>query len=215
MNVQCFIPDWPGEKQHAGQIYDIVQKIYPTTILNDGKDFFNAQWEKARNLCTADILLWIMADAILPENFPSMCQQMHRIMSRGDIGWYAPDVDWTSYIYDRADLAEIEPGVCVVPNTDSILFGIRADVAKATPFIDPEKCYMWGMDFTAIVTAERMNLKTVRDYNFKVGHPKTTGYDIDRASLEMKHLFENFPKDFQDNVNRRIAWCNRLKRIPE
>jgi hypothetical protein len=217
-NIQCFIPDWetPGHpgKQHAGRLYDQVSRIYPTTILNHPDDFFNAQWEKAKNLLTADWLLWIMADVDLPENYQEMFKSMERTISRGDVGWWACDVAWTGYIYDRADLAEIEPGVCEVPNTDSLLFAVRADVARLTPRIDPEVSFMWGLDFAAIVTAERMGLKTVRDYNFKAVHPNNSGYNIEAASWQMKNLFESFDPTFQNDMNRRIAWCNKIKRRP-
>lgn len=220
MNVQCFIPDWPGPKQHAADIFRQVVALAPTTILDEPTDYFNAQWEKARqkflrNNGDKDILLWIMADITLPENFNSLFTEMKRVMERGDIGWYAPNVEWTSFIYDKKDLRCVEGEIFEVPNTDSLCFAIRGDVLRKMPFINPQLCYMWGMDFTAFATARMMGLKTVRDYKFKVLHPNSTGYIIDQASVGMKYLFESYPSDFRVEVQKLIDEANRLKRLPK
>ena len=175
MIVQAFIPDWPGPKQHAVEINDVVSMRYPTKILNDPSDYFNAQWNKACQQFTGNILLWVMSDIKLPKNFFRMCDEMERLMAREDIGWYAPDVAWTSYIYDKESLPIVEPEVCEVPNTDSLLFAVRADVIKEMPFIDPGICFMWGMDVLASTTIRLMGLKMIRDYRFKAEHPNNTG----------------------------------------
>ena len=76
MIVQAFIPDWPGPKQHAVEINDVVSMRYPTKILNDPSDYFNAQWNKACQQFTGNILLWVMSDIKLPKNFFRMCDEM-------------------------------------------------------------------------------------------------------------------------------------------
>ena len=216
MRVEAFVPDWPGVKQHAAEIANQVARIYPTRILDNPNDYFNAQWERARSLFTGDILLWAMADITLPERFPEMCQEMERVMETGEVGWYAPDVAWTGFIFDKSDLKPFNPGTDIyeVPNTDSVLFAIRGDVVRAMPYIDPEISFMWGMDFAAIVTAHLMGLKTVRDYKFKAGHPNDTGYEIDRASREFGKLNDSYEPKFREEMEKWIAWTNRLKRRP-
>jgi hypothetical protein len=214
LKIECFMPDWPGPKQHVQQNFGTVGPFCPVTILCNPNDYFNAQWEKARQQFTGDVLLWIMADVTLPENFGELYSEMQRVMQRGDIGWYAPDAAWTSFIYDKKTLKQVEPYIYEVPNTDSLCFAIRGDVVRAMPTIDSELCFMWGMDFTAIATASLMNLKTVRDYKFKVQHPNSTGYDIDQASLGMKNLFESYPPVLRDEINRIIAIANKLKVKP-
>jgi hypothetical protein len=216
VKVEAFIPDWPGLKQHADDIANVLYPLYPTHILNDPTEYFNAQWARARSMFTGDILLWVMADAGLPSNFPEMCTEMERVMARGDVGWYAPDIEWTSFIFDKSTLPEVEPGIFEVPNTDSVCFAIRGDVVRTMPHIDPNLCFMWGMDFTAILTAHLMGLKIVRDYRFKIQHPNDTGYDIHRASAEMKKLFEgtSFTPSFKAEMVKWIAKTNRLKVQP-
>lgn len=214
MRVQAFIPNWPGPKQHADEIYRIVKDYCPATILSDPNDYFNAQWEKARTQFTADILLWIMADVTLPNDFGRMFGEGKYFMSRPDIGWYAPDIAWTSYIYDKSELKQVEPEVYEVPNTDSLCFMIRKDVVDAMPYIDPKISYMWGMDITAIATARRMGLKVVRDYRFKAEHPNCTGYSIDIASASMNPLFDTMSPELREETRRVEEDVRRLRRGP-
>ena len=217
MKVEAFIPDWPGNKQHAYHIANRVARIYPTRILDDPKEFFNAQWARARSLFTGDILLWVMADAYLPLDFLPMCKEMERVMEGGKVGWYAPDLEWTSFIFDKETLTPFEPEIYEVPNTDSVCFAIRGDVVRAMPHIDPALTFMWGMDFTAILTAHLMGLKIVRDYRFKVGHPNNTGYNIDAASEGMGALFQSkcFEPNFKAEMEKWIVKTNLLKRLPK
>lgn len=214
MRVRAFIPDWPAAKCRAAEIANVVTRYCPTTILNDPNDYFNAQWEKARQQLDADVLLWIMADVHLPDGFGQMFNDAARIMSRGDVGWYAPDIEWTSYIYNKEELRELESGIYEVPNTDSLCFFVRADVVKAMPFIDPQKCFMWGVDFVAVATARLMGLKVVRDYKFKASHPNDTGYSIDRASEEMGALWKTLHPALKDEVKKVVDETNLLKVIP-
>lgn len=214
MRVQAFIPNWPGPKQHADKIFNELTNYCPTTILNDPDDYFNAQWEKAREMFTGDVLLWVMADVTLPERFQFMFFEGLRTLARPDVGWYAPDIEWTSYIYDRADLHEVEPQIYEVPNTDSLCFMIRRDVVDAMPHIDPKVSFMWGMDITAIATARLKGLKVVRDYKFKALHPNCTGYDIPRAGNEMIPMFNAMPPRLRAAAHQVEADVRRLRRGP-
>jgi hypothetical protein len=211
MRVEAFIPDWPGEKQHAAALANQVARFYPTRILDDPDEYFNAQWSRARHEFKGDILLWVMADVTIPFDFSYLCDRMERVMGDGEVGWYAPNVDWTGFIFDKKTLVPYEPDIFEVPNTDSLCFAIRGDVVRAMPHIDPKLCFMWGMDFTAILTAHNMGYKIVRDYRFKVGHPNNTGYSIDEASLGMKKLFESFDPKFREQMEQWVAKTNNLK----
>jgi hypothetical protein len=220
MRVQAFIPNWPGPKQHADQLMQIISAYCPTTILNDPNDYFNAQWARARESFTGDVLLWVMADVTLPEDFAGMYATATKVMERGDVGWYAPDIAWTSYIYDKADLRpvggehSIYNDVYEVPNTDSLYFMISRDVIDAMPHIDPKVSFMWGMDITAIATARLRGLKVVRDYKFKAHHPNSTGYDIPRAGNEMIPLFNAMAPRLRAAAHQVEADVRRLRRGP-
>ncbi len=213
MITQAFIPDWPGVKQDAASIANQVARMCPTRILDDPAEYFNAQWARARRLFTGDVLIWVMADVKLPKDWRAMFGEMERLMETGKIGWCAPDVDWTSFTYDKKNLIAFEPEVYEVPNTDSVCFAIHGDVVRSMPHIDPELCFMWGMDFTAILTAHLRGLKIVRDYRFKVEHPNNTGYDIDEASKGMGRLFQgnSFDPEFKIEMKKWIDKTNKLK----
>jgi hypothetical protein len=183
-------------------------------VLNDPNDFFNAQWEKARSQFTGDILFWCMADVTLPKNFRLMYGEGSYLMSRPDIGWWAPDIAWTSYIYDKSDLKQVEPEVYEVPNTDSLCFMIRKDVIDAMPHIDPKVSFMWGMDITAIATARLLGLKVVRDYRFKAEHPNCTGYSIPAAGAGMDPMFRSMTPQLREEASRVEADVRRLRRGP-
>ena len=201
MRIEAFVPTWPGPKQHPKEVVAAIAPYCSSvTVLDDPNDWFNAQWEKARAQFAGDILLWCMADVTPPENFGEMFQEGVRILSQGNVGWYAPDIAWTSYIYDRADLKKVEPGIYEVPNTDSLLFMIRKDVIGNMPNLDPALCYMWGMDLTAIGTVRAMGMKAVRDYRFKATHPNQTGYEISKAGLGMIPMFQKYPETLQREI---------------
>jgi hypothetical protein len=214
MRVQAFIPNWPGPKQHASELAAVIRDYCPTTVLNDPNDYFNAQWEKARSQFTGDILFWCMADVTLPQGFSHMFGEGRYFMSRPDTGWWAPDIDWTSYIYDKSDLSPVAPDVYEVPNTDSLCFMIRRDVVNAMPYIDPKISFMWGMDITAIATARLLGLKVVRDYRFKAQHPNDTGYSIPAAGAGMNPLFNTMSSELREACAAVEADVRRLRRGP-
>jgi GDP-L-fucose synthase len=203
MKIQAFVPSWPGPKQHPEEIVKILAPFCPATVLDDPDDYFNAQWEKMRQKLSSDtdIILWVMADVTLPKSFGEMSDEMLRLLEGGEVGWYAPDIDWTSYSYDKRRLKMVEPEIFEVPNTDSLCVAVRADVIRAMPRVDPKISFMWGADLAAIATTRLMGLKAVRDYRFKALHPNNTGYEIERAGREMIPLFESFP----DRVKQEIT----------
>ena len=103
MIVEAFIPDWPGPKQHATALRKIIAPFCPVTILGNPMHYFNDQWKAMRERFKGDIALWAMADIALPDDFAGMFAEGVRILSRGDVGWYAPDVAWTFHTFDRSD----------------------------------------------------------------------------------------------------------------
>ena len=226
-NVQAYVPSWPGPKQHAQSTAEIIQPFCPVTILDNPDDYFNAQFDKAKrrflnirwnwneDSLKESAMLWVMADVWPPQDFAGMFAAGCAALSRPDVGWYAPDVEWTGYIYDKKDLNELTPGVFEVPNTDSLCCMIRGDVVAQMPFIDPEVSYVWGMDFIAIATARLMGLTAVRDYRFKAEHPNDTRYDIDKASQSMKPLFAGLKPELRAEIEFLMRETSRLRRKPQ
>jgi GDP-L-fucose synthase len=203
MNFEAFVPTWPGSKQHPEKVIEMLAPYCQVTVLDNPDDYFNAQWEKMRQKMSTgtEIVLWIMADVTPPEDIGLVLYEMQRLMSRGDVGWYAPDVDWTSYSYDKTRLKLVEPDIYEVPNTDSLCIAVRADVIRNMPKVDPKISFMWGADLAAIATTRLMGLKAVRDYRFKALHQNNTGYEIERAGREMIPLFETFSPEVRKEID--------------
>ena len=186
MKVQAFIPTWPGDKQHPEEIVQIVSPCCEVCVMDNPEHYFNDQWEEMRNKFTGDIMLWIMADVTL-HSFPEMYKEMLRLMSRDDVGIYAPNVCWTGHVYDISKLIEIEPQVCEVAMTDMLCYAVRADVLSKLPRITT-RTHGWGIEIFLTALATKMGRKTVRDYRFTVDHPNSTGYCIPEAASGMEEL---------------------------
>ena len=213
MRIEAFVPTWPGPKQHPKEVVAAIAPYCSSvTVLDDPNDWFNAQWEKARARFTGDILLYIMADVTPPEDVRSMIAEGTRMLSRRNVGWYSPNVEWTSYIYERSDLKLVEGEIFEVPNTDSLCFMVRKDVIDKMPHLDPSLSFMWGFDLSAIATARLMGLKAVRDYSFKAKHPNQTGYDISKAGLGMIPLFQTYPAELQQEIAKLEDETRKLRR---
>lgn len=223
-NVQAYVPSWPGKKQHAQSTAEIIEQCCPTVILDNPEHFFNQQWDEARrrflnnrwnwneDSLKESALLWVMSDVWPPDDFKGMFQAGCDLLSNAGVGWYAPNVAWTSYIYDRKDLQQLSPGIYEVPNTDSLCCMIRGDVVAAMPFIDYNVSFMWGMDFVAIATARLLGLKAVRDYRFDARHPNSTGYDIDKASQGMKEMLEGFSPELRKEIDYLMKRVDEIRK---
>src|ERR1700674_159523 len=188
MKVQAFIPSWPGDKQRPEELVKIMSPYCETIVLDNPEHYFAEQWAEMRKRFTGDIMLWVMADVTL-HDFPEMYAECVRLLSRDDVGVYAPNVCWTGHIYDISKLKEVEPRVYEVSMTDMLCYAVRSDVLNQLMPISI-RCHGWGIELMLTVIANRMGRKTVRDYRFLVDHPNDTGYSIAEASEGMTEVIE-------------------------
>lgn len=205
MKVYGFIPDWPGEKQHAARTAKYLMPYCETVFVLDNPDhYFTEQWETARKVFdqrpepdSKDILLWVMADVWPPQNFGWMFSSMKALMTGkterldpAEVGVYAPDVRWCGWQYDVSKLPQYSYQVYEVPCTDMLCWAVRADVLAILPHVDPAVNRLgWGIDLATVAAAKSLGLKVVRDYNYRAGHPRHTNYDGSNASVEMEAWF--------------------------
>lgn len=213
VRVQAFIPTWPGDKQHPQDLVRTISPFCPVQVLDNPNHYFTEQWEEMRKYFCGDIMLWVMADVTL-HNFHQMYTECIRILSRNDVGIYAPNVCWTGHIYDMSTLEEIEPGVYDVPMTDVLCYAVRADVLDKLMHIDKDRHGKmgWGIELLLTVIAKRMGRKNARDYRFLVDHPNSTGYDIGEASEGMTALIAD--SGMYDEIHEVLAHRDQ-KRIKE
>jgi hypothetical protein len=196
MKVQAFIFNWPGQKQRAKELEDLLNPHCETFVINSDEAvrnlyphwhhlpndaFFAAQWNRAMELFNGDILVHVQADAWPYDVAKILDQCVHYIRDR-KVGVYAPNLDFTDLEYRRNALVAFDDDVYEVPSTDETCWTLSAEVVRQMPLANPTvNQFGWGMDFVASAVAQSMRRKVVRDYRFKVFHPKGRGYNEPQA----------------------------------
>lgn len=200
--VQGFIPDWPGEKQHAEKIAEIIRPFCQSvTILDDPAAYMSEQWETARGKLDADILLWVMADVWPPLAFGQMMEQMDRFLT-WTVGVYSPRLKWCGWQYDPERLLKLEDMVCEVPVAEMLCTAVRRDVVEAMPHFDPAvNKFGWGIELAMTAAAWRQNLDVVWDYRYTAIHPKQTDYDSEAAARQLDAWIASLPAGERGWIN--------------
>jgi hypothetical protein len=128
-------------------------------------------------------------------------------MQRLGCGIYAPNVDYTPWVYDRARLERVEGDLYEVPQTDCTCWAISRDVLAAAPPVDPARNkFGWGIDFLTIGAARTIGRRVLRDYRYTVKHIwRGAGYDTAAADIEARAVFAGLP----DSVQRVTAELRR------
>lgn len=211
MKIQAFIPDWPGEKQHADALYSVMSPFCETTIIRTPRNFFTEQWNEARARFSGDVLLWVMAD-VWTEQYPTFFARCKQFMERGDIAVYTSKICFTNHRFDTARLPKVEDDVYEVPCTDMLNWALHRDLLDVLPVLDPDKSECgWGIDFLTTVLSRRLGKKVVRDYSVLFSHKDSTCYNKTRAMQEMEWLFSTLDKSTVEEVRAVIAEGERLR----
>ena len=155
-------------------------------VLDNPKHYFTEQWAEMRKRFSGDVMLWVMADAYLFD-FPVIYPEMTRLLSRDDVGAYAPNVCWTGHVYDISKLIAVEPSVYEVPMPDLLCYAVKAEVLNQMPEVTI-RSHGWGIELLLSAIAKRMGKKVVRDYKSTVGHPNSTHYAIPEAAAGMEEI---------------------------
>jgi hypothetical protein len=189
MKVQAFIPTWPGEKQHPATLHSIISPFCETTVLDNPEHYFTEQWSEMRKRFSGDVMLWVMADACLYD-FPNIYKEMLRMLSRDDIGIYAPNVCWTGHVYEISKLIHVDSSVYEVAMTDLLCYSVKKEILEKMPPVSA-RAHGWGIEILLTAIATKMGKKTVRDYKSTVGHPNSTNYHIPEAAAGMEEIIVN------------------------
>lgn len=176
--------------------------------LDDG--YFAEQWNtllKVKN-SEADYVVHIQADAYFLENI-KFIQKLDSIADAFDrkIGIYAPNIDFTYHRYDVSRCHEIAPRIHRVPNTDCTYWAINNDLLRFNDkLFDLNKNFFgFGADWYYSALCEIHNMYCVRDYNFKVKHEHSTGYDINKALIQLEEWIKDQPEKIQLKINELMA----------
>lgn len=213
MRFEAVIFNWRGHERRAAALERQFSALCPVRVVNSesaaegrhpqwehiGEDgYFTAQWQQALRGFDADVLFHVQADASSP-HFGPMIERCRDAMQRLGCGIYAPNVDYTPWVYDRSRLQRIEGDFYEVPQTDCTCWAISRAVLEAAPAMDPAaNKYGWAIDFLTIGAARSLGLRVLRDYRYKVNHPwKGAGYDTSAADVQARAVLAALPQDVQ------------------
>jgi len=219
MKIQAFIADWDSKHTRAGVIQ---QQIHcatniPVRILSRRNEPWAYQWEEAVSRFDGDVMLWIMADTVLRgpvetlqgSYFPALINKMKEVYSTGDVWMYAPNLDYTSQIYNTKRLKEHSPNVYEVCGTDLVFTSIHRNLLRLLPSVGVN-IRGWGYDYLMTHLANTMGKKVVRDYNFMVDHPFTNCYERTDADTKMHIWIQSLPQLWRDGIYNQMQAQEKL-----
>ena len=222
IKIHAFIFNWRGQYEKTIELEkDFSRHADKLTVINSDdnnkKDhwinigensYFGDQFCKAVELFDGDILFHTQADVSNPHNeWGQIINSAKKYYIKYNYGVYASNISHTSWTNSRVSLERItseemkNDNLTIVLNTDCSSWFISESLIKNFKSkylqISKENKIGWGID-QAICLESLLDSKPVlRDNNFKLEHPKFTGYNSQIAN--------KMRKDFMDKViDRRI-----------
>jgi len=182
----------------------------PVEILSRRNEPWAYQWEEAVSKFDGDVMLWIMADTILREpSYAPLIKTMRKVYATGDVWMYAPNLDYTSQVYNINRLKQHAVGVYEVCGTDLVFTSIHRNLLRLLPSVGVN-LRGWGYDYLMTHLANQMNKVVVRDYNFMVDHPKTNCYNHLEAITYMNLWIETLPMPWKIGIYDQMSTQEKL-----
>jgi hypothetical protein len=205
MRIDSFVFNWAD---HAPAAERLVAMLYPLSshvhVINSGPprsgwvnldahSYFTAKWHAALERFDADVLFNVQADVTVPD-MAAIFAMAWAAFRGGDVGVYAPDVEYAFWSFDPAFLPRYADGLHAAPLAEALCWFLAADVVRRSRYPTPKvNRFGWGIDLVTAATSLRLGLRVVRDYRCRVDHPKGSGYPPAEASDEMHALFRADP----------------------
>lgn len=216
--VKCYIFSWKGQYNNALRLENQLKGLVDVTVINSDDDNKPEHWINIGNECyfseqfqvalvdfdsdEYDVFLHIQADASF-DDFESIINSAKTSFEKYNWGVYAPNVDDTFYIPQRTDVFDLDDGLKVVATTDNTCWFIHKDMIEELK----ENLYLmegnelgWGWDLLICTFAHLNNRKVIRDYNYTVNHPPSTGYKKEQAENEMFEMYQKCPDKIKECV---------------
>jgi hypothetical protein len=221
LNIQPFIFNWKNQFEKTSKIESSLKNIFDkVTVINSDDDnskdnwidigndaYFTEQFMTAVNMFDGDIFFHIQGD-ISFDNWEELVSSAIKYFEEYNYGIYAPNVDYTWYDSNVADLKSIEfenyPNLKVVSNPDCTIWFIHKDIIdrlKNNPFDLSFNKMGWGLDLILCANCFINKRLVIRDYNFTVDHPQGTGYGKEQAGAEMVELISKCSKEIQTAIH--------------
>lgn len=220
MNIQPFIFNWNRQFEKTCAIEDALKPLFDkVTVVNsddnntrDGwidigdESYFSDQFRKALELFDGDVLFHIQGD-VKYDNWEKLVEDAKEYLEYYDAGIYAPNIDYTWYSSENADIESLESdheNIKMVACTDETVWFIRKEIIQEMldRKIDFSKNTMgWGWDLVLAAICFANGRPVIRDYNHTIDHPPGTNYNKDLASSEMLELWNSLDMDIKEIVS--------------
>jgi hypothetical protein len=221
MNIQPFIFNWNGQFEKTCIIEDSLSKIFDKVVVINSDDtntrdgwidlgdsaYFSDQFRKALELFDGDILMHVQGD-VAYDDWEKLVYDARYYLDYYNAGIYSPNIDYTWYSSENTDIDSIEsdhPNIKMVACTDETVWFIRKEIIQEmyNKNIDFSKNkFGWGWDLVLSGICFSKGIPVIRDYNHTIEHPKGTSYDKDKASDEMRLLWQSLDSDMKDIIGK-------------
>lgn len=199
MKVEAFIPDWRSPKCDAGLLRKHLEQCCKVTILDAYDVPFTEQWKEAVSKFKGDIFIWAMADTRV-HNFPYLYSRMLEAYRFHGAGIYAPNVNYTSQIYNRQKLFQVAPDLYEVNGTDLVFVTMARHILEETIKIAMPSTRGWGYDYLLSAVTKDIGAKILRDYSILIDHPEGSVYGHEIALKEQQEWFNKLPLKWQEDI---------------
>ena len=216
MNIQPFIFNWNKQFDKTCAIEDSLSKIFDkVTVINSddnntrdgwidlGDDaYFSDQFRKALELFDGDILMHVQGD-VSYDNWEKLVEDARTYFDYYDAGIYAPNIDYTWYSSENADIDAIQAdheNIKMVACTDETVWFIRKEIIQemSTRNVDFSNNKMgWGWDLVLSSICFVNGRPVIRDYNHTIDHPPGTNYNKDIAGKEMQEVWRTLDDELK------------------
>lgn len=229
LKLQAFVFNWKGHEANALALERAIGRWTDVTVINSDAGlsgpradwvhlgesaYFSAQWNKALELFEGDVLFHIQADARF-DDFERLFARATSLLGRGDIGIYEPGVDFTAFRYDTSRLRAIETQLFEVPFTDTTCWFVGADLLGELPPVDlSANRYGWGIAPAVAAVCHLKGKLCVRDYRFRVMHPRGRGYPSQIADRERDAYLSSLGPEIAREAARLYEWRARVRPAP-
>lgn len=234
MKTLCFIFSWKGQYQNAvkleQQLSPLVNKLYvinsdddntPEHWINIGNEcYFSDQFRKALEIAKTEdyeVFWHVQADASYSD-WKAVVDSAAATREEYNWGVYAPNVDDTFYVASKADVVKLDNNMSVVGTTDNTCWLIdkeMIDGVRDNVDLMKDNHLGWGWDLIICGLSHLKGRKVIRDYNFTINHPKSTGYKKDEAEVEMMNMYQKCPENLRQTIYKIKMQPSLLSNAPK
>ena len=217
MNIIAYIFSWKGQYNNTIELEHQLSKHLPVVVINSDENNTKDHWITLNDSCYFSdqfkraILefdnkydaLWHIQSDVSFSNWELILSSAIELYNKYNWGIYAPNVIDSFYIPSRTDVFELEKNISVVGTPDCSSWIIHKDFIeemKKYLYLMDNNHYGWGWDLLLSAFSHLKARPVIRDYNYTVNHPASTGYKKNEAEEEMINMILSCPNDIKQVI---------------